>query len=596
MRRVMVICVGRMKERFYAGAAAEYIKRLSRYCKLEIVELPEQRLPEDPSPAEVARALSREAEAIRGKLPAGAALAALCVEGKLHSSEELAGLLETWGNRGEKCLAFVIGSSFGLDEGLKQEARNKLMELMIARGIYDRAYGMLLSYGSDQASVSRLMILVTQKMEEINYERDERLLGFCQDIMSRGKYNEPVLRYLSRYEQGTVKELEKLWTTCREFGICTYELEERFLMQLLYTESYTECMEQIFRSYYEGQGQETVILAYFSYFSYQYFVKEVLVSDPFFECLKQQFLSKKPMNDSCKLAYFRWLAQHREPDLAQQEQMDALLEEYVKQNKYFAIKPPGLTRFRRCYRLGEEYAEERLRERIVSEDMKYYQEHHHEARIVRVMIPYHLKRAKLSGMQRRYFARLYRLGKLKARPYSQAYKYRDEIRKMHKLHDQYMFLADHEIHSEKDLEKAYAALMSKKERLKAARSMFYKEQARYRVLWKKADRMKELLSAEITFQNGDTFFQSEHEEYVKLQSEIEAQGYSFDELEELRDYYKVKASEHQEFRKDCSKKIRIAESLIREADEDKARAGSDARQEINKNKIDKPRQPVKRTV
>ncbi len=268
----------------------------------------------------------------------------------------------------------------------------------------------------------------------------------------------------------------------------------------------------------------------------------------------------------------------------------------VKQNKYFAIKPPGLTRFRRCYRLGEEYAEERLRERIVSEDMKYYQEHHHEARIVRVMIPYHLKRAKLSGMQRRYFARLYRLGKLKARPYSQAYKYRDEIRKMHKLHDQYMFLADHEIHSEKDLEKAYAALMSKKERLKAARSMFYKEQARYRVLWKKADRMKELLSAEITFQNGDTFFQSEHEEYVKLQSEIEAQGYSFDELEELRDYYKVKASEHQEFRKDCSKKIRIAESLIREADEDKARAGSDARQEINKNKIDKPRQPVKRTV
>lgn len=222
-------------------------------------------------------------------------------------------------------------------EGLKQEARNKLMELMIARGIYDRAYGMLLSYGSDQASVSRLMILVTQKMEEINYERDERLLGFCQDIMSRGKYNEPVLRYLSRYEQGTVKELEKLWTTCREFGICTYELEERFLMQLLYTESYTECMEQIFRSYYEGQGQETVILAYFSYFSYQYFVKEVLVSDPFFECLKQQFLSKKPMNDSCKLAYFRWLAQHREPDLAQQEQMDALLEEYVKQNKYFSF-------------------------------------------------------------------------------------------------------------------------------------------------------------------------------------------------------------------------------------------------------------------
>ena len=137
MQRVTVICVGKLKERFYIDAAAEYAKRLSRYCRLvelmdvaptvlELLELPEQRLPEDPSPAEVARALSREAEAIRGRLPAGAALAALCVEGKLHSSEELAGLLETWGNRGEKCLAFVIGSSFGLDEGLKQEARVRL--------------------------------------------------------------------------------------------------------------------------------------------------------------------------------------------------------------------------------------------------------------------------------------------------------------------------------------------------------------------------------------------------------------------------------------------------------------------------------------
>ena len=93
MRRVMVICVGRMKERFYAGAAAEYIKRLSRYCKLEIVELPEQRLPENPVPAGIRRALAKEAEAIRAKLPQGAAVAALCIEGKLHSSEDVARLL-----------------------------------------------------------------------------------------------------------------------------------------------------------------------------------------------------------------------------------------------------------------------------------------------------------------------------------------------------------------------------------------------------------------------------------------------------------------------------------------------------------------------
>lgn len=122
MQRVSVICVGKLKERFYIEAAAEYCKRLSRCCKLELVELPEQRLPENPAPAEIERALAREAEAIRSRLPAGAAVAALCVEGKLRSSEELAGLLA----REEAGLAFVIGGSCGLHPSVKALAKERL--------------------------------------------------------------------------------------------------------------------------------------------------------------------------------------------------------------------------------------------------------------------------------------------------------------------------------------------------------------------------------------------------------------------------------------------------------------------------------------
>ena len=122
MQRVMVICVGKMKERFYIDAAAEYAKRLGRYCKLEIVELPEQRLPENPSQSEIERALAKEAEAIRAKLPPASAVVAMCIEGKLRSSEEVARLLGDAASGGEKCLAFLIGGSFGLDEGLKKNA------------------------------------------------------------------------------------------------------------------------------------------------------------------------------------------------------------------------------------------------------------------------------------------------------------------------------------------------------------------------------------------------------------------------------------------------------------------------------------------
>ena len=126
MQRVSVFCVGKLKERFYVDAAAEYVKRLSRYCKLDVVELPEERLPETPSPAQIDAALAKEAEAVRAKLPPGASLIALCVEGTLGSSEDLAHLLSAWANRGERHLVFLIGGSFGLHPSLKAEAAARL--------------------------------------------------------------------------------------------------------------------------------------------------------------------------------------------------------------------------------------------------------------------------------------------------------------------------------------------------------------------------------------------------------------------------------------------------------------------------------------
>ena len=126
MQRITVICVGKLKEKFYLEAAAEYQKRLSRFCRLEVAELPEQRLRDAPSPGEIEQALAREAEQIRGKLPAGAAVVALCIEGELRSSEALAQFLAETGNRGQSALAFVIGSSNGLHPSLKAAAQLRL--------------------------------------------------------------------------------------------------------------------------------------------------------------------------------------------------------------------------------------------------------------------------------------------------------------------------------------------------------------------------------------------------------------------------------------------------------------------------------------
>ena len=109
MLSVHLICVGKLKEKFYLAACAEYQKRLGAYCKLELTELPEERLPQNPSRAQIDAALEREAAAIRGKIPPNSYLVALCVEGRPHSSQELARLVRTWQDSAARHLVFVIG-------------------------------------------------------------------------------------------------------------------------------------------------------------------------------------------------------------------------------------------------------------------------------------------------------------------------------------------------------------------------------------------------------------------------------------------------------------------------------------------------------
>ena len=123
---VHIICVGKLKEKFYTDAAAEYVKRLGAYCKFQLTELPEERLPADPSQAQIDAALEKEAQAVRQKIPKGAAVIAMCVEGNLLSSEKLAAKLEQWSAGGTSSLVFLIGSSYGMHPSLKAMAQMKL--------------------------------------------------------------------------------------------------------------------------------------------------------------------------------------------------------------------------------------------------------------------------------------------------------------------------------------------------------------------------------------------------------------------------------------------------------------------------------------
>ncbi len=122
MMDITLICVGKLKEKFYAEACAEYVKRLGGYCKLSIVEIAEQKLPKNPSLGEIQGALEKEGDAIRGKIPPNSSVVALAVEGRMRSSEELAQLISAWSHSAAKHLVFVIGGSYGLHPSVKAGA------------------------------------------------------------------------------------------------------------------------------------------------------------------------------------------------------------------------------------------------------------------------------------------------------------------------------------------------------------------------------------------------------------------------------------------------------------------------------------------
>ena len=122
MLNITVLCVGKLKESFYIAAVREYEKRLKGYCKLTLLELPEEKLPNAPSQAQIDAALEKEAQAIFAKLPKRATLVALCIEGKELSSEQLAQKFQQWATSGVSAIALVIGSSYGLHPSVKGQA------------------------------------------------------------------------------------------------------------------------------------------------------------------------------------------------------------------------------------------------------------------------------------------------------------------------------------------------------------------------------------------------------------------------------------------------------------------------------------------
>ena len=127
MLRVNIICIGKIKEKYFTDAIAEYQKRLGAFCRFQISELPEERIKSNtPNEAQIAEVLAAEGRRIMQKIGAADYAAAMCIEGRQLSSEELADVLQRVSVAGKSTVDFIIGGSYGLSGEVKSRADLRL--------------------------------------------------------------------------------------------------------------------------------------------------------------------------------------------------------------------------------------------------------------------------------------------------------------------------------------------------------------------------------------------------------------------------------------------------------------------------------------
>lgn len=119
---ITLIVLGKLKENYLRCACDEYLKRLTSLCKMNVIELSPARLPDDPTQAEVEKALDAEKNLILSKIPKNSKVVSLCIEGKQMSSKKFSAFFDETAVLGQGSVVFIIGSSYGLSEEIKAKS------------------------------------------------------------------------------------------------------------------------------------------------------------------------------------------------------------------------------------------------------------------------------------------------------------------------------------------------------------------------------------------------------------------------------------------------------------------------------------------
>ena len=195
---------------------------------------------------------------------------------------------------------------------------NELVRIMLIREQLDRAMDVTMHFGTENFEPRLLVRLASGMIERDGLLEESRLTYILSSAFERGKYDEQGLNYLVKYYRGSIKKLRNVWKAAGGFGIDTYDVCERMIVQTLTTGAYIGEEATVLKEYVDGGAKHEVEFRYLAYFAHEYFVRGRLVDDYIFDEIERLYLMEGSISDICMLA---WL-QHLSVDKSEYEPSD----------------------------------------------------------------------------------------------------------------------------------------------------------------------------------------------------------------------------------------------------------------------------------
>ncbi len=191
---------------------------------------------------------------------------------------------------------------------VSRKDRGKIVRYMVSRGMYEEAREWVKLFGPYDIDAKTLLKLASRLLELTETEEDPLMTGMLFYVVQKGKYDDNVLNYLVQWFSGTIKEMRDVWRIAESFGVDTFKLCERMLVQMLYTGAHVGEKLEIFRSYSKGGGSERIRAAFVSACCYDYVVKEEITDSYVFESVRQLYQEDAPLHLVCKIAWLHYYA------------------------------------------------------------------------------------------------------------------------------------------------------------------------------------------------------------------------------------------------------------------------------------------------